>query len=287
MGKIFKIGVLQQAAGAYEYEKNMKLVLEGMEAAKKSGADLLLLPECFITGYALPCGNEQAISCDGPLIQKICSHARKWGIGIVATALTKGKRRPKNSAFVIDKQGKILMQYDKVHTCDFSDESCLEHGSEFRVCRFEGIALGVMICYDREYPESARVLMLKGAELILVPNDCGSMKPRLNVLEARAYENMTGVVMANPPGENAGRSCAFSPIAWDRHGNCREMCIFQAGEREQGLFFADYDIEELRSYRKREMMGNTFRKVEAYGALLSSAVEEPFIRQRGEARAEG
>ena len=77
-----------------------------------------------------------------------------------------------------------------------------------------------MICYDREYPESARILMLKGAEIILVPNDCGAMKPRLNALSTRAYENMTGIAMANPNGENAGNSCAFSPICWDEDGKC-------------------------------------------------------------------
>lgn len=52
------------------------------------------------------------------------------------------------------------MKYSKVHTCDFADEACLESGSAFRVCDFDGIKIGIMICYDREYPESARILML-------------------------------------------------------------------------------------------------------------------------------
>jgi predicted amidohydrolase len=65
------------------------------------------------------------------------------------------------------------------------------------VCDFDGVKIGIMICYDREYPESARVLMLKGAEIILVPNDFGTMKPRLQALSTRAYENMVGIVMAN------------------------------------------------------------------------------------------
>ena len=60
------------------------------------------------------------------------------------------------------------MKYSKVHTCDFADERDVESGKEFKVCDFEGIQLGIMICYDREFPESARILMLKGAEVILV-----------------------------------------------------------------------------------------------------------------------
>lgn len=55
-------------------------------------------------------------------------------------------------------------------------------------------------------------------ESILVPNDCGAMRPRVQALSTRAYENMVGVAMANLNGENAGCSCAFSPICWDENG---------------------------------------------------------------------
>ena len=84
-------------------------------------------------------------------------------MGVVVTAITRGQSRPRNSAYVIDQKGTILMRYDKVHTCDFADEACPESGGAFCVCDFHGVRLGVMICYDREYPESARILMLQGA----------------------------------------------------------------------------------------------------------------------------
>ena len=138
-----------------------------------------------------------------------------------------------------------------------------------------------MICYDREYPESARILMLKGAELILVPNDCGAMRPRVQALSTRAYENMVAVAMANPDGENAGCSCAFSPICWDREGKCVDNTLLMADEMTEGLYFVEIDLKELRQYREREMMGNTFRKVTAYGSLLDEEVEYPFVRKRG------
>ena len=200
----------------------------------------------------------------------------------MVTALTRGERKPRNTAFLIGRDGEILLKYDKVHTCDFSLESCLENGEAFFVCDFEGVKLGVMICYDREYPESARVLMLKGAEIILVPNECGGMRPRLQALSTRAYENMVGVVMANPPGKGAGRSCAFSPICWDQEGGCPDNVLFTAGEEEEGIFLAEYDLSALRAYRESEMMGNTFRKTEAYGPLLDPRVEPPFVRKRAD-----
>ena len=275
---IFKVAVLQKPSPDRQFDKSVAIILEAMAQASAAGADILLLPECFITGYNLPMDNTEALSEDSPLLDRLCRACGDFQLGLVATAITKGHEKPRNSAFVIDKNGRILMKYSKVHTCDFADESCLESGNEFKVCDFHGTKLGIMICYDREYPESARVLMMKGAEIILVPNDCGAMKPRLQALSTRAYENMVGIAMANPGGANAGCSCAFSPICWDENGECIDNTLLLAGEMEEGLFYADFDLEQLRHYRSHEMMGNTFRKVKAYGELLNGEVKPPFLR---------
>ena len=208
-GDIFRVAVLQARPEAGAVEKNMEKIMEAMEEAARSEADILLLPEVFLTGYHLPVTNSEAVGRENECIQEICRHAEKLGIGCVLTAFTKGKERPRNTAFVIDKEGQIILQYDKVHTCDFADEKCLEHGNRFKVCDYDGVQIGIMICYDREYPESARILMLKGAEIILVPNDCALMKHRVNALETRAYENMTGIVMANPRGRRQGDRVLF------------------------------------------------------------------------------
>ena len=158
---IFKVAVLQMRSENRAVEENSKTIIKYMTEGKKNNADILLLPECFITGYDLTINNDAAIS-EGDLAA-LCDKAKELGIGLVATALTKGKKSPQNSAFVIGKHGEKLMKYSKVHTCDFADERVLESGTEFRVCDFDGVKIGIMICYDREYPESARILMLKGA----------------------------------------------------------------------------------------------------------------------------
>lgn len=274
----FRVAVLQMRSVNREYERNIKTIIKYMSDAKQNGADILLLPECFITGYDLTIDNASAITEND--LAPLCEKAKKLSIGLVATALTKGKSNPQNSAFVISKDGKILMKYAKVHTCDFADEKVLESGTEFKVCDFDGVKIGIMICYDREYPESARVLMLKGAEIILVPNDCGSMRPRLQALSTRAYENMCGVAMANPNGENAGNSCAYSPICWDRNGECVDNTLLLADAETEGLFYADFDMDAIRAYREREMMGNTFRKVKAYAQLLNDEIQYPFVRKK-------
>ncbi len=274
---IFKVAVLQMRSVNRAYDENIKTIIRFMTEAKENNADILLLPECFITGYDLTIGNDAAISESDLAV--LCGKAKELGIGVVATALTKGNVKPQNSAFVIGKNGEILMKYSKVHTCDFADERVLEPGTEFKVCDFDGVKIGIMICYDREYPESARILMLKGAEIILVPNDCVSMLPRLQALSTRAYENMCGVAMANPNGKNAGNSCAYSPICWDSNDECKDNTLLLADEETEGLFYAKFDMDAIRKYREREMMGNTFRKVKAYSDLLSDEIQYPFIRE--------
>ena len=274
---VFKIAVLQKHSANRAYEENIHTIIRYMTEAKENNADILLLPECFITGYDLTINNEAAISESE--LKLLCGKAKELGIGLIATALTKGKKRPQNSAFVIDRYGEILMKYAKVHTCDFADERVPEPGTEFRVCDFGGVKIGVMICYDREYPESARILMLKGAEIILVPNDCVSMRPRLQALSTRAYENMCGVAMANPNGKNAGNSCAYSPVCWDDNGECVDNTLLLADAETEGLFYAEFDMDSIRQYREREMMGNTFRKVKAYSDFLSDEIQYPFIRE--------
>lgn len=274
----FKVAILQKRVENAKQNENVDVILKSMQEAAENKADILLLPECFITGYDLPMNYEKSISDDDENIKRICNSAKDNNIGVVLTSFTKGSKQPQNTAFVISKSGEILMKYSKVHTCDFADEKDVEAGTEFKVCDFDGIKLGIMICYDREYPESARILMLKGAEIILVPNDCGSMAPRLKALSTRAYENMVGIAMANPNGENAGRSCAYSPICWDTNGECVDNTIFEADELSEDLYYADFDMDSIRDYRSREMMGNTFRKVIAYKDLLDESISDPFIR---------
>lgn len=294
---VLTVAIVQHKSPSTDRQLNTEAGLRYVREAKEAGADIVLFPECWITGYVFPdiadselppeqiekqpafkAWYDSALDEHSPELKRFQKAAARLSIGIVVTAFTKGTSRPQNSAFVIGRSGDILMKYSKVHTCDFASERMLESGTQFKVCEFDGIKLGVMICYDREYPESARVLMLKGAEIILVPNDCQTMRHRLQALSTRAYENMVGIAMANPPGENAGASCAFSPIIWDRDGQSVDNAIVTAGERAEGIFLARFDLDELRSYRQAEMMGNTFRKVQAYAELLSAEVNEPFRR---------
>jgi len=277
-----KIALVQHRVTDMDVQVNTRVAVEFIRQAKQGGADIVLFPECFLTSYRFPLiceslcpveeieqddefikWNENALTDDGVYLAEISRVAKELGIGVVITGFSKGKRYPRNSAYLIGRDGSLLLKYSKVHTCDFSLERYIESGNEFRVCSFDGVRIGIMICYDREYPESARELMLQGAELILVPNDCGDMKPfRLRELSVEAMQNMVGIAMANPHSETGGCSCAFSPMVWGYADNE----IAAADELYDGIVYAEFDIDAMREYRSSEDLGK-YRKMAAYKHL--------------------
>lgn len=293
-----KIALVQKRAVPNHPKRNLELAVRYIREASCLGADLVLFPEMWSNGYAPPFDGafddptdpafekerkewlENAVTIESGYVTAVKDAAAKYKIGVCATFLSKTEGKFQNTAIVIDRSGKILLNYAKVHTCDFSLEKLLQHGSEFQVCDFEGVQIGVMICYDREFPESARVLMLKGAEIILVPNACDMNPLRINQLSTRAFENMVGVAMANYPGKGWGGSCAFSPVVFDENGNCLDNVIIKADDVLEDILIAEFDMDRMRAYRERETWGNAYRKPEAYTDLVRFEVKAPFIRSK-------
>ena len=293
-----KIALVQKRAVPNCPKRNLELAVQYIGEASCLGADLVLFPEMWSNGYAPPFEGafddptdpafekerkewlENAVAIESGYVTAVKDAAAEYKIGVCATFLSKTEDKFQNTAIVIDRSGKILLNYAKVHTCDFSLEKLLQHGSEFQVCDFEGVQIGVMICYDREFPESARVLMLKGAEIILVPNACDMNPLRLNQLSTRAFENMVGVAMANYPGKGWGGSCAFSPVVFDENGNCLDNVIIKANDVLEDILIAEFDMDRMRAYRERETWGNAYRKPEAYTDLVRFEVKAPFIRDK-------
>ena len=88
-----------------------------------------------------------------------------------------------NTAVLIDHEGGLLLKYRKTHLYE-SDLGVFKPGAEFPVCRWNGIRVGLLICFDIEFPETARMLANKGAEIILVLD--GMMKPHGHAPSRRA-----------------------------------------------------------------------------------------------------
>ena len=220
----------------------------------------------------------QAVTLESPYIHAAQEAAARCQIGVCTTFLGYSQGKYQNRAILIDREGRILLDYAKVHTCDFSLEALLTPGEGFSTAEFDGITLGVMICYDREFPESARVLMLQGAEIILVPNACDMNPARLQQLSTRAFENMVGVAMANYPGKGWGQSCAYSPVVFDKEGVYTDNLLLKAEETSREIYIAEFDMDSIREYRRTETWGNAYRKPGAYNLLLNPRVQAPFVR---------
>ncbi len=260
--------------------------------AKEMRADIALFPEMWNIGYT-PCPPDeegrkgwqsQAIGPDDDFIAHFKELAEELNLAIALTYLERWAGAPRNSMSLINRHGKVSMTYAKVHTCDFSMEAACTPGDEFYVATLNTVQgpvkVGAMICFDREFPESARILMLKGAEVILTPNACNLDDGRIGQFRARAFENMIGMAMANyaaPP--HNGRSVAFDAVSFDEvDGDARDTLIVEAGESE-GVFIAEFDLDKMRAYRERESWGNAFRKPRSYGLLTSLEVQAPFTRK--------
>ena len=316
------IALLQLSAQGMDQDANLAKGEAACRRARELGADIALFPELWNIGYtfkpgvALPDGDlwrapelwegsperltsaqvedieawqAQAIAPDGPFVRYFQTLARELELAIALTFLERREGLPRNTVALIDRCGDIVLTYSKVHTCDFDwPEAVCAPGDGFPVCTLDTAAgpvrVGAMICFDREFPEPARLLMLGGAELILTPNACTLESHRIGQFKARAWENMVGVAMANyaAPQLN-GHSVAFDPMVIDRDGVYRDTLIIEAGERE-GIYLAPFDLDALRDWRRREALGNAFRRPHLYGALTDEAVESPFVRVDSEGR---
>jgi N-carbamoylputrescine amidase len=302
---MLRVALLQTTATGADQEANRRKGDACCREAKARGADIALFPEMWNIGYTRYSGcpddlreigaetpakceeraawQAQAIGQGDPFFTHFQHLARELEMAIGLTYLERWPgAAPRNTVSIIDRRGKVVLTYAKVHTCDFSLEAACTPGEDFYVTLLDtaqgALNVGAMICFDREFPESARMLMLKDAELILVPNACEMEVNRLSQLRARAFENMVGIALANyaAPQQN-GHSVAFDGMAFDAEERSRDMCLLETGE-EEGVYLASFDLEVLRKYREREVWGNAFRRPHRYEALASTQIRTSFRR---------
>lgn len=279
---VLTIGLLQMTPAATVGEAIAKAE-RFCRDAHRQGADIVVFPELWSEGYHRFAADDidargrflaSAISPEGDYVRHFQRLAAELGMAIVPTLLEAHPGGPRNSALLIDASGEIRLHYAKVHTCDFSAlEACCTPGERFGVATIRtavgDVRVGLMICYDREHPESARLLMLQGAEVILVPNACTLDEMRIRQVQVRGFENAVAVAVTNyaSPHMN-GRS-----VAVDATG----ALVAEAADGE-GVILAQIDLAALREHRNSTIWGNAWRRPQRYGLLTDPAVAPPFVR---------
>lgn len=270
-----KIAFLQLLPGK-DLDENFGIGKKACIEAKEKGADIALFPEMWSDGYDLPQDQEQlntlAIEKESAFLNGFRNLAAELQMAIGITFLEKHSPKPLNSVLFFDRTGREILHYSKIHTCAFDLEKVLDGGDDFYTADLDfgrgSVKIGSMICFDREFPESARILMLKGAELILAPNACPMEINRLSALRSRAYENMVAVATCNYPEGHPdcnGHSTLFDGVPWQAEG-VRDMCVLEA-PGNPGVYIAELDLDRLRTHRSGDVMGDKYRHPDKYGIL--------------------
>ncbi len=236
-------------------------------AMEAGDADLLVLPEMFLTGYNIGVEAVGALAeaRDGESAQHIASIAKASGVAILYGYPERADDgQIYNAVQLIDAKGQSLCNYRKTHLFGELDHSMFSVGpDEFPLVELNGWKLGFLICYDLEFPENARRLALAGAELILVPT--ANMVPYDFIAEvtvrARAFENQCYVAYANYCGHEGDiHYCGQSSIAAPNGSR-----IAQAG-RDESLIAGTLDRQLMLDSRA----ANRYfldRRPELYGDL--------------------
>ena len=267
-----RIALVQLPAHEDDVAASTKSGVTAVAEAAALGADVVLFPEMWLTGYSMA-DLSLAEPVDGSYVDAFREAARAHVVAVVATLLERVESGVRNTAVLIDRTGEVRLVYAKVHTCVFDLETVLVPGDAFPVAELVTgsgpVSVGIMICYDREFPESARELMLGGAEVVLTPNACDLPIERIGQFRARAYENMVAVAMANYAGSPFdGGSIAFDGMVCEPDGTMRDHTVVDCGSGA-GITIAEIDIDALRAYREREMWGDKWRRPETYTRLTA------------------
>jgi (R)-amidase len=186
-----------------DIEQNTRNVLDAIRRADVAGGTkLVVFPETTLSGF--PTRENVAAgaqSIDGPALGIVRDAVRRAGVAIALGLAERDGAQCYNTTVLIDAEGRIALRYRKTHLWA-SDAGVFTPGDRFEVCRWNGLSVGLLICYDIEFPETARALARLGADLLIVTN--GNMNPygpvHMRAIAARAMENQVFALMANRCG---------------------------------------------------------------------------------------
>ncbi|MEX3011572.1 carbon-nitrogen hydrolase family protein [Hoeflea sp. TYP-13] len=211
------------------------------------GADLIVLPELFLTGYNVgDTVDEWAEGRDGNAFRQIAGLCRRHDIAIHFGYAERDGEHLFNAAACIGKDGAVVATHRKLLLPPGFEANHFEAGRECRTFEIGQFTIATLICYDAEFPENFR--HVAAADLVLVPTALAAQWEVVahKVIPARAFENGMFVCYANHAGhENGidylGASCIVAPDGRD---------LARAGRSEQ-LLFASLNISQVKAARER------------------------------------
>tara|TARA_Y100000992_G_scaffold53762_1_gene32143 strand:+ start:482 stop:1423 length:942 start_codon:yes stop_codon:yes gene_type:complete len=274
-------------------EKNITKAISKIQIAKKKGANIVCLPELFLTKYF--CQTEKhsnfnlAESIPGPTTTIFSSLAKKLNLILLISIF---ERRTSgiyhNTCVVINDDGKILGKYRKMHIPDdpqYYEKFYFTPGDlGFRSFKTKKGNLGTLICWDQWFPEAARLTALKGAEILFYPTAIGwhqsekkkfgksQLESWLTVQRSHAIANGVYVAAINRVGieKQGNKKLEFwgSSVVFDPNGN-----IVKKGNLDEQVLICDIDLKKIDTVRRHWPFFRD-RRIDSYKNILKNPKDD-------------
>jgi predicted amidohydrolase len=230
-----KVALAQLSPALRNTAENVRTVREVL--AEHGDADLVVFPELFLSSYTVNGLDELALDLDGPEVESVAQAARENSATVIFGAPERIAAGIANSAICVDQSGDVVGSYRKTHL--FGDErTAFVAGDELLIVDIDGLKVGLMICFDVEFPEVARALALAGADLLVTIS--ANMEPFGRDHEvfstARALENGVPHLYVNQVGRGETITFPGGTMAVSADGDYLAV----AGPAEEVI---DYDLE--------------------------------------------
>jgi 5-aminopentanamidase len=255
---------------------NLDVVRTSLGEAAGRGARLVVFPECALTGYCFDSKEEawpHAETLPGPSSDALAVECRRLGVWAIVGTLERAGDDLFNACALLGPEG-LAAIYRKIHLPFLGVDRFTTPGDRpFAVHDLGGLRVGMTICYDGSFPESSRVLMLLGADLVVLPTNwpTGAIPTVKYLVQARALENHVFYAAVNRIGEERG----FRFIGMSRIVHCNgELLAASAGDTAE-ILYADIDPEQARNKQiikipgKYELHRTAHRRPEMYQPLVA------------------
>jgi 5-aminopentanamidase len=271
----WKIAGVQMNCRLGDKDHNLGLMQARLREAAEQGARLVIFPECALTGYSFESAEEawpHAESIPGPSTEILAALCRRFGIWVIFGLLERSETEHKlfNASALVGPDGQAV-SYRKIHLpCLGVDRFATPGDRPFAVHDLGGLRVGMTICYDGSFPESARVLTLLGADLVVLPTNwpTGARSTAKYLVQARALENHIYYAAVNRVGEERG----FHFVGLSRIVDC-DGELLASSNGDEAIVYAVLDPGRARQKQiikipgKYEINRVEDRRPEMYGPL--------------------
>lgn len=272
---------LAQMACSEDVNTNISRAGQSVITAARGGASLCILPEAFSNRYVGQFKNVEktmrAVPSHRPLVEKFRGLAESYRISVVLPFIERlSGNKTFNTEVLIGRDGKILGRYRKLHIPDsegYREDLYFNQGDRgYVVADMEGLKVGLGICWDQWFPEMARILALRGAQLLIYPSAIGSevavpdfdSRPSWElVIRANAITNRVFIAVTNRVGQEETINFYGGSFVTDPWGKV----IARASLKKPAVVFAEIDLAEID--RANSFFGFlSTRRPETYGDLI-------------------